>query len=87
LKDLREKQAAESGHDSGILHEMSREDIEILGSKLAQKVRSLTHVADNLDKKDVKIIMIHLLVEWHLLIKKNVRRGANLYHLPIFSKE
>jgi hypothetical protein len=30
--------------------------------------------------------MIHVLVEWHLLMKPNVRLGLKLYHLPILFK-
>jgi hypothetical protein len=57
LKELREKQAAESAHESKQTHEMSREDIDHLGSKLARKVRLLTNVGtDDLDRKDVKTI-------------------------------
>jgi hypothetical protein len=88
LKELREKQAAESGHDSTKIHEMSREEIDHLGNKLARKVRTMTNVcADDLDRKNVKIVMIHLLLEWHLLVKKHVRRGVKLYHLPIVLKK
>jgi hypothetical protein len=84
LKELREKQAVENADDSTKVHEMSREDVEHFGSKLARRVRSLD--ADDLDRKDVKTIMIYVLVEWHLLMKPNVRRGLKLYHLPILFK-
>jgi hypothetical protein len=84
LKELREKQAVENADDSTKVHEMSREDVEYFGAKLARRVRSLD--ADDLDRKDVKTIMIHVLVEWHLLMKPNVRRGLKLYHLPILFK-
>jgi hypothetical protein len=43
---------------------MSREEIDHLVNKLAQKVKTMTNVcADDLDRKDVKIVMIHLLLE------------------------
>jgi hypothetical protein len=71
LKELREKQAAENDDDSANVREMSREDVELFGAKLARKVRSLD-VDSDLDRKEVKTLMIHLLVEWHLLIKKHV---------------
>jgi hypothetical protein len=84
LKELREKQAVKNADDSTKVHEMSREDVEYFGAKLAQRVRSLD--ANGLDRKDVKTIMIHVLVEWHLLMKPNVRRGLKLYHIPILFK-
>jgi hypothetical protein len=85
LKELREKQAVENADDSTKVHEMTREDVELFGAKLARRVRLLPD-ADGLDRKDVKAIMIHVLVEWHLLMKPNVRRGLKLYHLPILFK-
>jgi hypothetical protein len=84
LKELREKQAVKNADDSTKVHEMTREDVEHFGAKLARRVRSLD--IDGLDRKDVKTIMIHVLVEWHLLMKPNVRRGLKLYHLSILFK-
>jgi hypothetical protein len=84
LKELHEKQAVENADESTKVHEMSRKDVEHFGAKLAQRVQTMD--ADGLDRKDVKTIMIHVLVEWHLLIKPNVRRGLKLDHLPVLFK-
>lgn len=84
LKQLREKQAIDNADESAKIHELSREDVEHFGAKLARKVRSLG--ANDLDRKDVKTLMIHLLVEWHMLIKKHVRCGVKLNHMPILYK-
>lgn len=84
LKQLREKQAIDNVDDSAKIHEMSREDVEHFGSKLARKVRSMD--ANALDRKDIKTTIIHMLVEWHLILKPNIRRGIKLYRLPIVFK-
>jgi hypothetical protein len=67
---------------------MTVEEVETFGKKLARKVRqlSLEDITGDLTPKEVKIIMWHLIVEWHMLLSKKHRRRVKVHELPILQK-
>jgi hypothetical protein len=68
--------------------EMTVEEVETFGKKLARKVRQLSLEDTNRDftPKKVKIIMWHLVLEWHVLLGREHRRRVKVHELPILQK-
>jgi hypothetical protein len=56
--------------------EMTIEEVEALGKKLARKVRQLglEDLGRDLTLKEIKVVMWHVILEWHMLLDPEHRR-------------
>lgn len=68
--------------------EMTIAEVEALGKKLARKVRQLSFedTKRDLTSKEVKVVMWHLILEWHMLLDPEHRRRVKMHDLPIVHK-
>jgi hypothetical protein len=86
LKETAQRKIETKASDTA--SEMTIEEVETFGKKLARKVRqlSLEDMDRDLTHKEVKICMWHLVLEWHLLVSKEHRRRVKLHELPLLRK-
>jgi hypothetical protein len=68
--------------------EMTIEEVEALGKKLARKVRQLCleDLGRDLTLKEIKVVMWHVILEWHMLLDPEHRRRVKMHELPIVQK-
>jgi hypothetical protein len=88
LQELREQQGEKEKIENGTVY-MNTGEVETFGKKLARKVRSMIFVGDLIQKlstKEIKIIMVHLLLEWSMLVDQEHQSRVKLYDIPIVQK-
>jgi hypothetical protein len=74
--------------ESHATSEMTAEEIEAFGKKLARKVRqlSLEDLGRDLTSKEIKVVMWHIILKWHILLDPEHRRRVKMHDLPIVHK-